>query len=102
MHEGHGLPVGIDEADNYTAITVPIAPGDELLLVSDGLIEQHGLVQMPDGSISKAQFEMTGVRHAMANVGSDLIEDLFAAVVAHAGTSNLADDATAVLVKWRK
>ena len=37
----------------------------------------------------------------MSITGSDTVEDLFAAVVAHAGTTNLADDATAVLVKWR-
>ncbi|MBC8107393.1 MAG: SpoIIE family protein phosphatase, partial [Anaerolineae bacterium] len=98
---GSGLPVGLDEADQYHAETISLQPGDEVIIVSDGIIEQHGLVQMPDGSLSKEQFEMAGVRRAMSISGSDTVEDLFAAVVAHAGTTNLADDATAVLVKWR-
>jgi serine phosphatase RsbU (regulator of sigma subunit) len=95
------VPVGLDEADDYVAETIDFKAGDELLLVSDGIIEQHGLVQLEDGSIGKMQFEINGVRRAMSSAGSDMVEDLFAAVVAHAGTSNLADDATAVLVKWR-
>jgi serine phosphatase RsbU (regulator of sigma subunit) len=101
LQEGHGLPVGLDEAGDYAAATAPFNPGDELVLVSDGIIEQHGLVQREDGSLSKEQFEVSGVRRAMSNAGADLVEDLFAAVVAHAGTTNLADDATAVLVKFR-
>ena len=98
---GNGLPVGLDEAGEYHAETVCLQAGDEVIVVSDGIIEQHGLVQMPDGSLSKEQFEMEGVRRAMSVAGADTVEDLFAAVVAHAGTTNLADDATAVLIKWR-
>ncbi|CAN5566526.1 hypothetical protein BH09PLA1_BH09PLA1_26760 [soil metagenome] len=102
LNLGSGLPVGLDEADDYVAETISLQPGDEVIVVSDGIIEQHGLVQMPDGSLSKEQFEMAGVQRAMSSAGADVVEDLFAAVVAHAGTTNLADDATAVLIKWRR
>jgi hypothetical protein len=37
----------------------------------------------------------------MAQASQDLVQDVFAAVIAHAGTDQLSDDATAVLVKWQ-
>ena len=68
---------------------------------SDGIIEQFGMVQKDDGTVVKDQFELDGVKKALTLSADDVIAPLFAAVIWHAGTSNLSDDATAVMVKWR-
>jgi serine phosphatase RsbU (regulator of sigma subunit) len=72
------------------------------MVVSDGIIEEFGVVQQPDGATSKAQFQMDGLRRSMtASAGEDdYVENLFKDLIEHAGTDHLADDATAVLVKW--
>jgi sigma-B regulation protein RsbU (phosphoserine phosphatase) len=101
LNRGGGLPVGIDESSEYHAETVKLQPGDEVIVVSDGIIEQHGLIQAATGEFAKEQFEITGLQSSMTHHGDDPIADLFAAVVAHAGTNQLADDATAVMVKWK-
>lgn len=100
LSEGGGLPVGVEESWEYAATVTRLAPGDHAMVVSDGIIEQYGMVQRPDGSIGKEQFEMAGVQRAMERAGADPVADLFAAVVDHAGTTQLSDDATVVLVKW--
>ena len=58
------------------------------------------MVQKDDGTVVKDQFELEGVKKALTLSADDVIAPLFAAVIQHAGTSNLSDDATAVMVKW--
>jgi serine phosphatase RsbU (regulator of sigma subunit) len=99
LNKGSGLPVGLDEGGDYHVETIAVAPGDQLLIVSDGIIEQHGLVPGPSGTLVRQQFELEGVKHAWMNAGGDFVADLFNAVFHHAGTTQLADDATAVLVR---
>ena len=102
LDSGGGLPIGITEDGVYAAETVPLAPGGITMIVSDGIIEEFGMVQQPDGSIEKAQFHMNGVRRSMSASGADddYVANLFADLIAHAGTDHLSDDATAVLVRW--
>jgi len=76
-----------------------------VMIVSDGIIEQFGGPPVPGGV--RAQFEVAGVQRAMsrkhdpgAGTGADVVADLFNAVIEHAGTTQLSDDATAVLVRW--
>ncbi len=99
LDEGSGLPIGLDET-RYEKTTVDLIPGDEMMVVSDGIIEQFGIVTLPDGSLGKEQFEIAGVEKSMSLPSTDRVADIFDAVVAHAGTTQLSDDATAVLVGW--
>ena len=98
---GAGLPVGLDEAGDYRGETIAVQSGDQIMVVSDGIIEQFGIVPKPDGTMSKRQFQMEGLQEVMSQVSQDIVQDVFAAVIAHAGTDQLSDDATAVLVKWQ-
>ena len=74
-----------------------IAPGDKVIIVSDGIIEQFNIAA---GAALREQFEVNGLRRSMETESPDMVADLFNAVIAHAGTNQLSDDATAVLVKW--
>jgi serine phosphatase RsbU (regulator of sigma subunit) len=101
LNKGVGLPVGLDESGNYRVETIPFTPGDEMIVVSDGIVEQFGIVPRMDGTMAKEQFDIAGLEQAMKSSGDDRVQDLFAAVVAHAGSNQLSDDATAVLVRFR-
>ncbi len=99
LSEGDGLPLGVMEDGVYTAIEVPFAPGDQLVVVSDGIIEQ------PSGQSTRdlrEQFEVEGVRAVLAKSPDDPVKELFAAVFGHASSEQLADDATAVWVSFAR
>jgi phosphoserine phosphatase RsbU/P len=96
LDEAGGLPIGIDEDESYTATTVPFAAGDGLTVVSDGIIEQFGL---PRDGEEPEQFGVDGLKTSITAAPADPVEALFRAVIAHAGTDKLADDATAVWVR---
>ena len=38
---GSGLPLGLSEDDVYVETALQLAPGDSLMLLSDGVIEAH-------------------------------------------------------------
>jgi serine phosphatase RsbU (regulator of sigma subunit) len=101
LDQGGGPPIGIDETFAYKAETVALPVSGQMMVVSDGIIEQPGMVQEAD-QVAEAQFEMHGVAETLDNVGfgADPVAALFAAVIQHAGSESLADDATAVLVRW--
>ncbi|HTL28215.1 MAG TPA: SpoIIE family protein phosphatase, partial [Tepidisphaeraceae bacterium] len=86
----------------YTAESVQLLPGGCAMIVSDGIIEEFGVVQQPDGSTNKAQFQMNGLRGSMTTSSGDddYVANLFTDLIAHAGTDHLSDDATAVLIRW--
>lgn len=96
LDEGGGLPIGVDEDCEYRAETVQINPGDKVVVVSDGIIEQFAF-----GSVAGArrQFEVAGLQQTMSQDHADEVAALFDAVIAHAGTDHLSDDATVVLVR---
>ena len=100
LDKGLGMPIGIDDTQVYAAETVPLPASGRVMVVSDGIIEQFGLVQI-EGKLEQRQFEMDAVAGTLeSDGGGDEVADLFSAVIAHAGTEHLADDATAVLVRW--
>jgi serine phosphatase RsbU (regulator of sigma subunit) len=78
---------------------VPINRGDVVMVVSDGIIEQFGIISAAAGP-SRTQFEVEGVRKSMSQTSGDEVAELFKAVIEHAGTEHLSDDATAVLIRW--
>jgi len=69
-------------------------------VVSDGIVEQFG--PPSDAVKSKEQFELQGVREALASVagGPDIVVEIFRSLYDYAGTTQLADDATVVCLKW--
>jgi serine phosphatase RsbU (regulator of sigma subunit)/pSer/pThr/pTyr-binding forkhead associated (FHA) protein len=99
LDKGRGLPIGVDDTHDYQAERVALPASGRVMVVSDGIIEQPGLVQR-DGQMEEMQFDMAGVIDTLQSAGDDAVADLFAAVIQHAGTESLADDATAVLVRW--
>jgi serine phosphatase RsbU (regulator of sigma subunit) len=100
LDKGDGLPIGIEDDFRYAMQTARIQAGDTVTIVSDGIIEQFGMVQKA-GQISREQFGITGVQNVLAGAKSDIVASLLAAVMQHGGTENLSDDATAVVVSWR-
>lgn len=105
-----GPPVGIAPDFEYTSQSVPLTPGGRLLIVSDGIVEQPAA--QPDIAGIKPLFELEGVRRVMQlamkqtapppgqTMTPDPVAALFEAVIQHAGSSKLGDDATIVLAKW--
>lgn len=99
LDNGRGLPVGLEEESTYEPETVAIPKAGSVVLVSDGIVEQSAAGQA--AGAAGAAFEMEGVRAATKNADpDDPIRSLFAAVIEHAGTEHLSDDATAVLTEW--
>jgi serine phosphatase RsbU (regulator of sigma subunit) len=102
LDAGGGLPIGITEDGVYSAETVELKPGGCAMVVSDGIIEEFGVVPGSDGASNKAQFQMDGLRRSMSSSEGedDFVANLFKDLIDYAGTDHLSDDATAVLVKW--
>lgn len=102
LDKGGGLPCGIQDDWDYTSVTIDLKPGSRAVIVSDGFVEQQGLILDPEGKPMMEQFGMSGIRTALSNrpANSDDLKHLYDAVIAYAGTSQLSDDATAILVKW--
>ncbi len=93
--------VGMPE-NTFAPATVALPPKGKVLVLSDGIAEQYGMKAQADGQIVRDQFELEEAVKAVARVphGGDEIKALFDAVVSHAGTTHLNDDATAVVLKW--
>jgi serine phosphatase RsbU (regulator of sigma subunit) len=98
LNEGGGFPVGIDPATAYRAQSVPVAGGDGVLVVSDGIVEQFDL---PRGTAEREQFGMRRIEQTLASPADDPVATLFAALLRFARTERLSDDATAVWIAVR-
>ena len=87
-----GIPLGIEPTFEFEHATLKIAPGQRLIVFSDGVVEQPD----PEGQ----QFGVEGAIHAIAGCGSecDDVERIFEAVLRHAKGPNLADDTTVASV----
>ncbi len=95
LNDGDGLPVGIMDDGQYHAVSTPFAPGDQLIIASDGIIEQPGARSTLD---ERVQFEIEGMQEVFAGASDDIVKELFDRLVAFAGTDQLADDATVLWV----
>jgi phosphoserine phosphatase RsbU/P len=99
LEENGGLPIGVDLDFVYRPATVSLQPGERVLVISDGIIEQCS----GDSSIlpERGQFGLHGVMAAIQRSGGgDLIDQIFTALCEFAGGTHLSDDATGILVKW--
>jgi sigma-B regulation protein RsbU (phosphoserine phosphatase) len=94
---GKDFPIGFDEKDEYGSIAQPISAAGRALVISDGIVEQFG----PGVDAARQQFGLEGVKAVLtASAQGDVIAALFDAVVKHAQSGSLTDDATAVMVTW--
>lgn len=95
---GGGLPIGVMADGEYTAVTIPFGEGDSVLIVSDGIVEQPASGMTFE---DRDEFGLARTKEVLCRAlnGPDPVAAVFDAVVAHAGTNRLADDATVVLVR---
>jgi phosphoserine phosphatase RsbU/P len=104
---GGGVACGVMEDWVYEPVTLPLPDGSKVVIVSDGFVEQFGLVVDAVGQATQEQYGMKGVAKSLLRTpgeagvgGDDDIKAMFDAVIAYAGTDKLADDATAIVVQW--
>ncbi len=90
--EATGIPVGIDAAEAYTPRRLRLPAENRLVLYSDGVVEQRGA--------SGEQFGVSGLSGALRRKGDRAAEvaGVFAALMAHAGSELLDDDATVAVL----
>jgi serine phosphatase RsbU (regulator of sigma subunit) len=101
LDAGDNLPLGVAADLQYQSAAIEVAANDQLLVVSDGIIEQPA--PSLQAGAAPVQFGISGVARIVPQLISapDAIEEIFRSVIAHAGTASLADDATAVLLRWQ-
>jgi serine phosphatase RsbU (regulator of sigma subunit)/pSer/pThr/pTyr-binding forkhead associated (FHA) protein len=95
LNAGGGLPIGVMDDGVYEAFDVPLAAGDTIVVVSDGIVEQPA----PGSGDQRVQFDVEGLRATLASPCADIVAAVFDAVVSHAQGDDLADDATALYVE---
>ena len=89
-----GLPLGIDAEEHYPAATVRLAPGDTLLIYTDGLTEARS----PAGTF----FEADGLSAALlaaAGSAADVLASVLSAVDAFTAAADPSDDRTLLAVR---
>ncbi len=99
---GGGMPVGILPDAVYIPDTIGFHPGDAVLVVSDGIVEQPRSGAAHERLRNEFDLPRTKsifARYGAAGESHDVIGAIFDAVITHAGTDRLADDATAVVVR---
>lgn len=100
LNRAGGPVVGVPDAEQYASARVTLDEGGAILVVSDGLVEQPDEAR---GSATRGEpFGAGRVESLLAESTPDeaFVDALFDAVMAHAGGESLADDATAVLIRW--
>jgi serine phosphatase RsbU (regulator of sigma subunit) len=92
---GTGIALGMFEGSTYEAVDTTVAPGDLLILYSDGITEAED----PNGQ----PFEEAGLEGFLAARGGDspamLAPAILQAVEAHARASRFGDDLTVLILK---
>jgi serine phosphatase RsbU (regulator of sigma subunit) len=103
LNAERGLPLGVVDDSEYVVATTELKPESCVLVVSDGIIEQPRKAIDGAEREKRVQFDLGGVKDVLSTAGDgcDVISALFDAVVRHAGTTELSDDATAVMVRWK-
>jgi serine phosphatase RsbU (regulator of sigma subunit) len=94
-----GPPIAASLDARFQSGRIALEEGSRLLLVSDGIIEQPAPLRTSAwrDEFGRARVEQC-VKSAIA--GRDEVAELFHAVTAHAGSNELADDATVVVARW--
>jgi sigma-B regulation protein RsbU (phosphoserine phosphatase) len=92
-----GLPVGLIDNATYREVEVTLAPGDRLLIHSDGVTEcmTRDGVLLDDDGLARI---MRGLRQTR---GQAFLESLVWKLSAFAGDADFADDISAVLLEFK-
>jgi serine phosphatase RsbU (regulator of sigma subunit) len=85
-----GLPIGVEASCEYTKAQVKLAPGDRILVYSDGIVEQRDRAGQSFGA-SRLRSALEGSVSPRED-----IERVFGALAQHAPGMVLDDDATAI------
>jgi phosphoserine phosphatase RsbU/P len=92
---GHGgLPVGLIDSATYDQFSVPVAPGDRIVLVSDGLTE----CPLPNGRDFGEDGLVQSLQTSGHLNGSDLLESLVWDLTTKAGTDSFPDDVSGIVL----
>ena len=90
-----GIPLSMLESCPYQEETVPLHPGDLLVICSDGIAEA-----MDSNQVQFSEEKLTGLLQELRSASpAEVIEQIISAVRAHAGRAPQADDMTIVAVK---
>lgn len=91
-----GVPVGLVEGARYEEVAARLAPGDRLLIVSDGITE----CETPAGRmLGEAGLEALAARLSLLE-GPAFLDALTDELAAHAGSGDFGDDVSAVLFEY--
>src|SRR6202050_2279306 len=90
-----GLPLGILSEAKYESASVTLAPGDWLIIFTDGLVEAENARQDEYG---EAQL-LSVINSAAASTPAELLNRMMAAVDLFVGSTPQHDDVTCLLVK---
>ena len=90
-----GLPLGIQLDAKYESATVTLAPGDWLIIFTDGLVEAENARQEEYGETRL----LAAIAAGAATTPSEMLKRLMAEVDLFVGSTPQHDDVTCVLVK---
>ena len=93
-----GLPVGLVEGAEVEGFSTTLAPGDRLLILSDGVTECPD----PAGDLLAEAGLARMVETLTPHRGADFLGGLMAQLAKFAGTSDFPDDVSGVLVEYRQ
>lgn len=92
--ESHGLPLGLFAGQTFSASTLQIAPGDSLILFSDGISEaQRGEVEYGEARIAQA------VRNSSPSTPQRVVEACVRDLAQFLGSSPAFDDQTLMVLQ---
>jgi sigma-B regulation protein RsbU (phosphoserine phosphatase) len=90
-----GLPLGILPDAKYESASVTLAPGDWLIIFTDGLVEAENARQEEFGEIQLLRV----INSAAASTPSEMLNSMMAALDLFVGTTPQHDDVTCLLIK---
>lgn len=93
-----GLPIGLIDGASYHSIGLTLAPGDRMLICSDGLLECPD----PQGRLLDEGGLIALVKQAAHLRGPRFLAAIAAGLGAHAGSEVFPDDASALLVEFHE
>lgn len=95
---GHGgLPVGLIDGAEYEDFEILMAPGDRLMVYSDGVVE----CAAPDGALLDDHGLAQILRELRQTKGMACLESLVWKLVEFAQTDDFSDDVSAVLLEFK-
>ncbi|HMN95442.1 MAG TPA: SpoIIE family protein phosphatase [Phycisphaerales bacterium] len=98
LNEAGGPPLCASEDSEYAMATIPFPRDARLLVCTDGVIEQRG-ANATAGNLDFFGIDRTLAALDPAAAPAAIADAIIAAVCAHGGTEDLADDATVLVVR---